>query len=117
MIRTQPVSPIHHENEVPIGEAAWDVVQAGQRLLVDRIELAVLELRQVVTRVEQQLFLALLAFVLLATAWVALNWTAVIGLSEYVSRVAAGSIVAVINAVLAVAMLLWARQTGEAGKS
>jgi len=65
----------------------------------------------------RRIILALLAFVLLATAWVALNWTAVIGLSEYVSRVAAGSIVAVINAVLAVAMLLWARQTGEAGKS
>ena len=117
MIRTQPVRPLHHEDDVPIGEAAWEVVQAGQRLLVDRIELAVLELRQVASRVEQQVFLGVLAFLLLSTAWVALNWTAVIGLSEYVSRVAAGSIVALINAVLAVGMLLWARQAGEAGKS
>lgn len=117
MIRTQPVSPLHREDDVPIGEAAWEVVHAGQRLLVDRIELAVLELRQIGTRVEQQVFLGVLAIVLLSTAWAALNWTAVIGLSEYVSRVAAGSIVASINAVLAVAMLLWARQTGDAGRS
>jgi hypothetical protein len=116
MIRTQPSKPLHHE-EVPIGEAAWEVVQAGQRVLVDRIELALLELRQLLTKLEQQIFLAVIALVVMSTAWVALNWTAVVGLSEYVSRVAAGSIIAVTNAVLAVAMLLWARHAGESGIS
>lgn len=115
MIRTQVNKPIPAD-DVPIGEAAWDVVEAGHRVLVDRIELFILEVREAATRVEQQVFLAVLAVVLLSTAWIALNWTAVVALSEYVSRVAAGSIVAMVNAVLAVAMLLWARQVGESRK-
>ena len=115
MIRTQTNKAMNHD-DVPIGEAAWDVVEAGGRVVVDRIELLLLEAKEATARIEQQLFLGVLAVVLLSTAWVALNWTAVIALSEYMSRVAAGSIVAMVNAVLAVAMLLWARQGGEAGK-
>jgi uncharacterized membrane protein YqjE len=116
MIRTQSNRSVHHE-DIRLGEAALDVVQAGQRVLIDRIELIVLELRELAARIEKQAFLGVLALILLATAWVALNWTAVAALSDHVSRPAAGSVVAVINAVLAVGMLLWARQAGEGGKS
>ena len=115
MIRTQ-VDKTLHRPEVPLGEAAWDVVEAGQRVIVDRLELLLLEVREATTRLEQQVFISILAVALLATAWVTLNWTAIVGLSEYMARVAAGGIVATVNAVLAVAMLLWARQRGESSK-
>jgi hypothetical protein len=89
-------------------EAAWDVVEAGHRVLLDRIDILILEIRQAVVAAERQAVLCLLAVLLFATAWMALNGVAVLAMRAHVSWVAAGGLAAAINAVLAVGILFWA---------
>lgn len=90
-----------------IGEAAWDVVEAGHRVLLDRIEILILELRQAAVSAQRQAVLSLVAVVLLTTAWIALNGAAVLVMREHLSSVAAGGLTAAINAVLGISLLAW----------
>jgi hypothetical protein len=104
--QTQPEET--QPQEVPISEAAWDVVEAGQRVLLDRIELLALESRRAAVWAERQVVLCLLAVLLLATAWIAINGAAVLVLRRYISLVGAGGAAAIANALLGGALLAWA---------
>lgn len=95
-------------DDVNIGEATLDVVEAGQRLLLARIEMVVLEARQAAAWAERQAVLCLLAVLLLATAWIAFNFTAVMAMKPHVSWVVAGAVATGINALLGAGLLVWA---------
>jgi hypothetical protein len=101
------LSEIHKSepDDVNIGEAAWDVIEAGQRVLLARIDMLVLEARQAALSAQRQAVMCLLAVVLLATAWIAFNFTAVLAMREYVSWVVAGGVTTGLNALLGGALL------------
>jgi ammonia channel protein AmtB len=113
MLASQNNESMHRPSEdIPFGAAAWDVIEAGQRVLIDRVELLLLEVRETIARAERQAFIGALAVVLLVVAWLALNGTAAIALSNHVSATVAGSVIAAVNAGLGLAALAWARQNG-----
>jgi hypothetical protein len=92
----------------PLGEAAWDVVEAGHRVLLDRIEILVLEARQAAIWGERQALLCLLAAILFATSWVGFNCTVVLALQERMSWLGVGVLLTTLNTALGCAVLAWA---------
>jgi hypothetical protein len=91
-----------------IGEVAWDVIEAGHRVLLDRIEILVLEARQAAVGAQRQAFLCLLAVILLATSWLGLNVTAALLLKEQMSWVAVGMMLTALNTALGLGLLAFA---------
>lgn len=98
----------HVHEDRPIGEAAWDVIEAGHRVLLDRIELLVLEARQAVDVAQRRAALFLLAVVVLAAGWIGVNGTVALALEGLLSRVAIAGLLTALNVILGVALLTWA---------
>jgi hypothetical protein len=81
------------------------VVEAGQRLLVDRVELALLQAQQSFKRAIVDVALVILAGAALIGAWVALNYALVELLTRSASRLIALLSIAALHATVGVALL------------
>jgi ammonia channel protein AmtB len=87
-----------------------DVVEAGQRVVVDRIELIRSDLLRTISEVQHQLFLWVAAVLLLSTAWIAFNCTATMFLAQRLSWVIAGLITAAVNGAIGLALITRTRK-------
>ena len=90
-----------------ISEAALDVIEAGQQLVLDRIDLVRNDALRIVSTLKHQVVFFLAAAVLLATAWIAFNCTATMFLAERYSWVVAGAITGSINAIVGLMFLVF----------
>jgi hypothetical protein len=93
--------------ETSIVEAVLEVVDAGQRVVVDRVNLLRSDALQTVARVQRQLFVWAVLVVLFGTAWIAFSAAMVMLLARYVSWVNVGFIIAGANGGLALGLLGW----------
>jgi hypothetical protein len=94
-------------NETSITEARLEVVDAGQRVVVDRIDLIRSEAWQTVARVQRQLFVWTVVVVLFGTAWLAFSGAMTMLLARHFSWVVVGMIIAGANGGLALGLLGW----------
>ena len=93
MKRSEPVEPT-------ISEALIEVVSAGQQLVVDRVDLALIEVRQVVAESVTRAAPLVCGGLLLLIALVALDAALVDGLARLLPRPLAFVVCAVLNGAL-----------------
>jgi hypothetical protein len=108
----EPQTPERDGHE-SVGTALASVMEEGQRVVVDRIDLALLEARMMVSQAVQAFSFALVGVLLLAGGWIALNWALAVLLAVYVSGTFALFTVAAVHIVLGAIVLLLARRRGK----
>lgn len=91
-------------------ESVIDVIEAGQRVLLDRIELLSLEARAMASNAVASLGLLLAGLGLLLVGWLAVNVCVVLTLGPLWSYARATALVAGIDVALGVAALVLARR-------
>jgi hypothetical protein len=96
-----------HANETSITDALLEVVDAGQRVLLDRIDLIRSDAVQTVAGAQRQLFVWIAVVVFFGTAWIAFSAATTMLLARYFSYVVVGFIIAGANGALALALLGW----------
>ena len=94
-------------NDSSITEAVLNVVEAGQRVVVDRIDVLRWDALRTVSRLQQELLLWLAVAMFFATAWIGFNGTAAVFLARQFSWMVAGSAIAGVNAVIGLALVGW----------
>jgi uncharacterized membrane protein YqjE len=85
-----------------VGDAVGRVVSAGQRLIVDRIDLAVAQVSEVKEQITEVVTLMLVGVAALIVAWCALNYAFVIVVGAALSWPAALLIAAGVNVAVGV---------------
>jgi len=109
-------SPVEKPRDESLIKSVVDVVEAGQRVLVDRLELLSLEARILVRDATATLALLMTGLGLLLAGWVALNVFAVLSLATYWGHARATAVVAAADLVAgAVALALARRRAGRLG--
>lgn len=93
-------------SDTSITDAVLDVVEAGQRVVVDRIELIRSDALRSMIDLQHKLLVWAAAAVLFSIAWVAINCTVTLLLAERFTWVIATSIAAGINAVIGLALIM-----------
>lgn len=96
--------------DVSLIESVIDVVEAGQRVLLDRIELLSLEARAMASDAVASLGLLLAGLGLLLVGWLALNVCIVLALGPLWSHAQATALVAAIDVALGAGALALARR-------
>jgi hypothetical protein len=89
--------------------AVVDVLDAGQRVLLDRMELAVIEVRAGARSAVASFALVLAGLALLLVGWVASNIVGVLLIEPHLTRAQAIAIAALVNFVVGGIALLLAR--------
>ena len=108
-------SPAEKEREeTSLIAAVVDVLDAGQRVLIDRIELAVVEARVGAGTALTSFALVLFGLALLLVGWIAANAVGILFLERYWARAEAISVAALVNFVAGGVALLLARRRGKA---
>lgn len=92
--------------------AVVDVLDAGQRVLIDRVELALVETRAGARSALTSFALVLFGIALLLVGWVATNAVGVLYLERYCARPQAIGVAALVNFVAGGIALLLARRNG-----
>jgi hypothetical protein len=87
-------------SEPSVGDALIHLFESGQRLVLDRIDLARFDLRELAGRTVRGAALAVIGGVLLAGGWFMAMASAVVWLRQYLPLAASLAIVAVVSAVL-----------------
>jgi hypothetical protein len=93
--------------------AVVDLIDAGQRVLIDRIELALVETRAGARGALTSFALLLFGLALLLVGWVAANAVGVLYLEQYWARPQAIAAAALVNFVAGSVALLLARGSGK----
>ena len=101
-----------HREETSVVAAVVDVLDAGQRVLLDRIELLSVEARAAGSNALASLAFLLAGLGLLLIGWVAINAVAVVLLAPLWSHAAAIGLVAAVNLVAGATALALARRRG-----
>jgi len=96
--------------DVSLIESVIDVVEAGQRVLLDRIELLSLEARAMASDAAASLGLMLAGLGLLLVGWLALNVCVVLTLGPLWSHAHATGLVAAVDVALGALALALARR-------
>ena len=96
-------------DETSITDALLEVVDAGQRVLLDRIDLIRSDAVHTVARAQRQLFFWTVVVVFFGTAWIAFSAAMTMLLARYFSYVIVAFIIAGANGGLAIALLGWRR--------
>jgi hypothetical protein len=107
-------SPIEKREESSLIESIVDVVEAGQRVLVDRIELLSVEARLLATSSLTSLAFVFAGLGFLLVGWVAANIFVVLTLARFWNQEHAVALVAVVN-VLAGGLALGAAKRRSTG--
>jgi hypothetical protein len=94
-------------SDTSITEAVLDVVEAGQRVVVDRIELIRSDALRSINELQHKLLVWAAAAALFSIAWVAINCTVTLLLAQRFTWVIATFIAAGINAVIGLALIMW----------
>ena len=98
--------PAAHSTEEPhIVDAALRVFEAGQRVVLDRVDLARLDLAQIAARTVRGAALIVLGAVLVAGAWFALMAGLVVWLLAYLALGASLALVGGISAAVGAAVI------------
>ena len=99
-------------SETSVIGAVIDVLDAGQRVVIDRIELASVEARAALGGAFASLALVLFGLAFLLVGWVAGNIVAVLLLEQSWTRIQALALVASVNLLVGAVALLLARRHG-----
>ena len=94
--------------------AVVDLIDAGQRVLIDRIELALVETRAGARSALTSFALVLFGLALLLVGWLATNVVGVLYLERYWARPQAIAVAALVNFVAGGIALLLARRSSTA---
>jgi hypothetical protein len=106
--------PIEKQREeTSVVAAVVDVLDAGQRVLLDRIELLSVEARAAGSTALTSFAYVLFGLGLLLVGWVATNALAIVLIARIWSHAEAIGLVAVVNLAAGTAALLLARRRGE----
>jgi hypothetical protein len=98
-------------NEPSVGDALIHLLESGQRLVLDRIDLARFDLRELADRTVRAAALAVTGGVLLAGGWFMAMASAAVWLRQYLPLAASLAVVAVASAVLGAAAIAVALRT------
>ena len=109
-------SPAEKHEDTSLIESVVDVLEAGQRVLLDRVELLSVEARLLVSSAVTSLALALVGLGLLLVGWVAANVFVILTLAPaYWTHAQAIALVAAVNVVCGAAALAIARRQAGRG--
>jgi len=90
--------------------AVVDVLDAGQRVVLDRIELALVEARATARGAVTSIALAIAGIGMLLVGWIAANAVGVLFLERYLTRAQAFGVAALVNFAVGGGALLLARR-------
>jgi hypothetical protein len=102
------------ESEPTVGLALVHVAEAGQRLFLERLELALLQTRQAFKRAVLSFVLLLAGVVVVAASWIALNYALVEIVTRHASRFAGLLGCAALQALVGLFLLLAGLRYGAA---
>lgn len=113
--RLHLASPAENRHEDPsLITAVVDALDAGQRIVLDRIELAVVDASAGARSALASFALVLAGLGLLLVGWIATNAVGILILDQYLTSSAAIGAAAVVNFLFGAAALLLARRRGIA---
>lgn len=101
------------QSEPSVGTSLGRAIEAGQRLVVNRIDLARLDIMQILSRISRSAaFVAAGAF-LACVGWVALTMAAIICGHQYLTWATSAALVRLFNAVLGAALIAFGVQRAQ----
>lgn len=108
-------SPAEKHEDASLIESVVDVLEAGQRVLLDRLELLSVEARLLISSSVASLVLLLGGLALLLVGWVAANVFVILTLAPYWNHAQATALVAGVNLAFGVIALMIARRRAASG--